>query len=66
MKQSKNETAGSPEQTAHQLSKLYLNREGTQSYQLSYEIAAAQKICKDAENNYYDRMPIEDFGKSVL
>ena len=71
MKQSKNETAGSPEQTAHQFSELfplslYLNREGTQTYQLSYDIAAAPKIGKDAENDDYDRMPIEDFGKSVL
>jgi hypothetical protein len=33
---------------------------------LAYDVAAEPKIGKDAESDAYDRMPIEDFGKSVL
>lgn len=31
-----------------------------------YDLANEAKIGKDAEYDGYDRMPIEDFGKSVL
>lgn len=32
----------------------------------SYDIAAKAYIGKDMEEDAYDRMPIENFGKSVL
>ena len=69
--QSTSETAGSPhgDGTFSDLFPLalYTNREDPGSaVQLTYDIAAAPKIGKDAEGESYDRMPIEDFGKSVL